>query len=345
MKIAILGGSFDPIHLGHMAMAHHVLRHHLVQEVWFMVTGSTPLKDRRLTPFDMRVKMVEAAIHHERHMKVCTLEGEREGTSYTVDTIRECKLRFPQHDFVWLIGNDQAQQLNRWKNIDEVSKAIVFYVFPRNEETITCAYPYQAMTMKLWDISSTDIRHGHSLWMVPKQVRKLMAKHYLYVENFAQGHLSERRFLHCQSVAALCVALAKAHHMDSQKAYVAGVLHDICKEWDWERLRSYLKTLDPKRISEPAAIWHGYAGAYYVRSAFGIVDDDIFKAIYYHVTGANSSSLARIVYIADKLDPSRGYDSSETIALCERDLKAGYLQVKEQQTQYLKKEQESIHGS
>ena len=94
MKIAILGGSFDPIHLGHMAMAHHVLRHHLVQEVWFMVTQSTPLKDRPLTPFATRSEMIQAAIRHERHMRVCTLEGERAGKSYTVDTVGRSMILF-----------------------------------------------------------------------------------------------------------------------------------------------------------------------------------------------------------------------------------------------------------
>ncbi len=338
MKIAILGGSFDPIHLGHMAMAHHVLRHHLVQEVWFMVTQSTPLKDRPLTPFATRSEMIQAAIRHERHMRVCTLEGERAGKSYTVDTVRECKRRWPQHDFVWLIGNDQARQLDRWKDIDEVSKAIVFYVFPRDEETITCAYPHQAMAMKLWNISSSDIRYGHGLWMVPKAVRRIMSEQYLYVESFAQGQLGDRRFQHCKSVAALCVTLAQAHGADLQKAYVAGMLHDICKEWSRERLHSYLNALDPQRLKEPAAIWHGYGGAYYVAQAFGIHDRDIFQAIYYHVTGASQSPLARIVYVADKLDPSRGYDSSQTIALCQRDLAAGYQKVKEQQSEYIKKE-------
>lgn len=345
MKIAILGGSFDPIHQGHLAMAHHVLRNHLAHEVWFMVAQSTPLKDRQLTSFAKRVEMVQAAICHERHMQVCTLEGEREGKSYTIDTIRECKRRWKQHDFVWLIGNDQAQQLDRWKDIDEMSKEIVFYVFPRNEETITCAYPHQLMTMKLWNISSTDIRRGHGLWMVPKPVRRMIAAQYLYVESFAQGHLSERRFEHCKSVAALCVKLACAHHVDTQKAYAAGMLHDICKEWDRKRLSSYLKALDPQCLSVAAPIWHGYAGAYYVGQAFGIHDRDIFRAIYHHVTGANQSCLAMIVYVADKLDPSRGYDSSPTIALCLRDLKAGFQTVKEQQAQYMKKEQEVIHGS
>lgn len=345
MKIAILGGSFDPIHQGHIAMARHVLRHHLVQEVWFMVAQSTPLKDRQMTPFAQRVEMTRAALRHERHMRVCTLEGERSGKSYTVDTVRECKRRYPGHEFVWLIGNDQAQQLDRWKDIETVSKEIVFYVFPRKTEAITCAYPHQAMTMKLWDVSSTMIRHGHGLWLVPKAVRRMMAKQYLYVESYAQGHLQARRFQHCQSVAALCVKLAAAHDIDPQKAYVAGMLHDICKEWDRERLRRYLGALDPKRLDEAAPIWHGYAGAYYVAQALGIHDDAIFRAIYHHVTGADHMPLAMIVYAADKLDPSRGYDSSSTINLCLRDLDAGIQQVKEQQNKYIKKERETIHGS
>ena len=158
-----------------------------------------------------------------------------------------------------------------------MSKAIVFYVFPRDEETITCAYPHQAMAMKLWNISSSDIRYGHGLWMVPKAVRRIMSEQYLYVESFAQGQLGDRRFQHCKSVAALCVTLAQAHGADLQKAYVAGMLHDICKEWSRERLHSYLNALDPQRLKEPAAIWHGYGGAYYVAQAFGIHDRDIFQ--------------------------------------------------------------------
>lgn len=338
MRIAVIGGSFDPIHLGHIAMARYVLSQQLADEVWFMVTYVTPLKTRNLTDFDTRVHMVEKAVSHDRGMRVCTLEKERKGTSYTVDTVTELKQRYPQHSFVWLIGNDQAKQLSNWKDIERLSKEIEFYVFPRNEEAITCEYPYKAMHKNLMDISSSEIRSGKKWYFLPKSVKYVIQTNYLYVEEIAKAHMSERRFLHSQSVAKLCVELAQCHDIDLKKAYCAGILHDICKEWGKDRCAIYLRQLDPKTLEEAAPIWHGYVGAYYIKQAYGIQDKEIVQAIYHHVKGSMCSKLAMILYISDKLDPSRGYDSSETIALCKTDLIKGYQEVKKQQISYLKKE-------
>lgn len=338
MRIALIGGSFDPIHNGHLAMARYVLSKHLVQQVWFIVSYVTPLKNRKLTSFYHRCAMVEAAIAYDNRMKVCTIEEQRKGTSYTIDTVRELKRCYPKESFLWLLGNDQAAQLDAWKEIDALSKEIEFYVFPRNQETIQCAYPHQKMDMELMDVSSSEIRNGHKLWQLPKAVAHYICAHALYVETFAKANMSERRFLHSQSVANLCVALAKAHHIDVTKAYCAGMLHDICKEWSKERLHDYLAYLDPEKLREAAPIWHGYAGAYYISKTYGIHDHEITQAIYHHVKGSMVSALAMIVYISDKLDPSRGYDSSATIALCKKDLLAGYQEVMVQQHMYRKQE-------
>lgn len=338
MRIAIIGGSFDPVHLGHIAMARHVLSKHLVDEVWFMVAYVPPLKDRALTEFETRAAMVEKAIRYDRHMKVCTLEQNRKGTSYTIDTVLELKRSYPNHHFVWLIGNDQAKQLSSWKDIDALSKEIEFYVFPRNDEVITCDYPHMPMDMKLIDVSSSEIRQGRKWYYLPKTVKQSIQINGLYIEEIAKAHMSERRFLHSQSVANLCVELARCHKISIQKAYCAGILHDLCKEWGKDRLFQYLTYLDPDTLQEPAPIWHGYAGAYYIKQAYGIHDHDITNAIYHHVKGSMCSKLAMILYVSDKLDPSRGYDSSKTIALCKQDLIQGYETVKFQQECYLQKE-------
>lgn len=345
MKIAIIGGSFDPIHLGHSAMARYVLKHHLAQEVWFMVSRKTPLKERSLSADSLRNQMVEAAISYDKRFKLCLLEQERSGYSYTVDTVKELKKRYPTHSFVWLIGNDQAKQLTKWKDIEELSKLIEFYVFPRNEETITCAYPCQRMNMSLIPVSSSEIRAGKSLWLVSKPVRALMAKHYLYVDEFARARMSERRYAHSQSVAKLCMELAESHQVSTLEAYCAGILHDVCKEWDKQRLYRYLNSLDPDCLKDAAAIWHGYAAAYYISQAFGIHNRNIQQAIYHHVKGSDKSKLCMIVYVSDKLDPARGYDSSATIALCKQDLYAGYQAVVRQQAEYLKKENQNSNES
>ncbi len=345
MKIAVIGGSFDPIHLGHIALARHVLKHHLAKEVWFMVSNITPLKKRGLSDNKLRNEMVHAAISYDKRFRLCLLEQQREGYSYTIATVKELKKRYPQHHFVWLIGNDQAMQLSKWKDIEELSKLIEFYVFPRNDETITCAYPHQKMNRKLINISSSEIREGHGLWLLPKSVKALMAKHYLYLDSFARARMSERRFAHSQSVAALCAELARCHHVSTEEAYCAGILHDVCKEWDKQRLKSYLSHLDPNCLTEAAAIWHGYAAAYYVSQAFGIHNKNIRRAIYHHVKGSDISKLSMIVYVSDKLDPSRGYDSSAAIALCRQNLKAGYRLVVKQQAEYLIKEKQKANGS
>lgn len=345
MRIAIIGGSFDPIHLGHTAMARYVLKHHLADEVWFTVTAKTPLKQRNLSDNEIRNQMVKAAIAYDKRFRICLLEQEREGYSYTVDTVKQLQQRYPMHSFVWLIGNDQAMQLSKWKGIEELSKLIEFYVFPRHKETIDCAYPHQKMDMELMPVSSSEIRSGKCLWLVTKAVKALMVKQHLYLESYAKARMSERRFVHSQSVASLCVTLAKCHDVNTADAYCAGILHDVCKEWDKQRLTRFLKPLDPDKLNEPAAIWHGYAGAYYVLKCLGIHNREIGKAIYHHVKGSDASKLCMIVYVSDKLDPSRGYDSSSTIALCKEDLYAGYRLVLNQQAEYLKKEKQIKHES
>lgn len=345
MKIAIIGGSFDPIHNGHLAMARYVLHHHLADQVWFMVSAQTPLKARRLSPFAIRAAMVKQALAYDFDMKVCTLEQEREGLSYSVDTVRECQKRWPMHSFVWLIGNDQAAQLEAWKDIDALSEMIEFYVFPRNGEAINCAYAHREMKMALMDISSSEIRNGQKLWQLPKTTARYIADHGLYIESMAKARLSERRFAHSQSVARLCVTLAKCHGVNLDQAYAAGILHDICKEWDQQRLACWLRALDQKKLDEAAPIWHGYVGAYYISKGLGIHDKAIRNAIYHHVLGSSRNQLAMILYISDKLDPSRGYECDATLALCRSNLRQGFEQVKKEQREYLKKEQEIVHES
>lgn len=88
MRIAIVGGSFDPIHNGHIQMANQSLQALQVDEVWFMPTSSTPLKDRELTLDQERLAMIDLVVQKDSRFKVCTLELERAGKSYTYDTLK-----------------------------------------------------------------------------------------------------------------------------------------------------------------------------------------------------------------------------------------------------------------
>ncbi len=138
MRIAILGGAFDPIHKGHLQIAKVALKKLSIDEVWFMPSAETPLKPSQIACFQDRCAMIQAAIRPYRHMKLCTLEQELGGISYTIETVKYLQKQYPMHTFCWLIGDDQALQFDKWKASEELKKRIPFYVFSREKEESDC---------------------------------------------------------------------------------------------------------------------------------------------------------------------------------------------------------------
>lgn len=337
MRIGLVGGSFDPIHNAHLAMGKWALRKDHCDEVWYIPTVQTPLKDRVLTSYEVRAKMVKAAIKPYRHMKLCDIEQTLSAPSYTVKTLRALKKRYPNVEFIWYIGADQAAQLEKWKHIDECLKLAKFKIFRRNGETIRCAYELPVLDMAEYPVSSTQIRQG-AFELCPPVVRSIIAKERLYIDEYVSHSMSEKRYRHSESVAKLSAELAAVHGLDTDAAYTAGMLHDICKQWPYEKAKCWMKTTFSQFLDEAPAIWHGYLGAVYVRRHYRLRDKKILNAIYHHVKGDSADPIARIVYMADKLDPLRDYDSSKEIALAKKDLRAAYELVYAQQQDYLKKE-------
>ncbi|MCH4285078.1 MULTISPECIES: nicotinate (nicotinamide) nucleotide adenylyltransferase [Bacillota] len=337
MRIAVLGGSFDPIHKGHIQIAKMALKKMRIDQVWFMPAKDAPLKDHQSVSFYDRCQMVRCAIRPYRHMKLCTLEGERSEKSYTIDTVKELKRRYPNDEFCWLIGDDQAKQFSAWKDHEQLLKEIDFYVFSR-EKDMELDERFHRVTMPLIDVSSSQIREGKKLYQLCKSVRIYMAKHGLYFDLITAAHMSEKRYRHSLSVADLCVELARAHGLDEKKAYTAGLIHDVCKQMPVDQQRIWMKYHLPQFLDEASAIWHGYIGAYYAKHTLYVTDKDVIHSIYHHVKGRNINDYERILFIADKLDPSRGYDSSKEIKISKQNLKKGYEVVKQQQQEYLKKE-------
>lgn len=337
MRIAILGGSFDPIHNGHLQIAKHALKKMAIDEVWFMPTKDTPLKDHRITPFVMRSQMIRFAIRPYRHMQLCTLENRESEKSYTIDTVMLLKKIYPTYEFCWLIGSDQALLLDQWKDIQKLMELIPFYVFTRNGMQTPSPYPLHYVEMGMIDISSTDIRNGFKLHMVPKTVRSYIGEHGLYIDTMIKTAMSEHRYLHSKNVAMLCQELACAHHIDEKQAYLCGMFHDVCKQWTYEQAQVWMKYLEPSLIEEHHNIWHAYIASKYVKRYYHIEDQDVLFAIRNHVKGSSKKVLSMILYVADKLDPTRGYDTSQTLTLCKKDIHAGYEEVQQQQHAYLLK--------
>lgn len=334
-KIGLLGGSFDPIHNGHLQLAKAILKDGC-EEVWFIPCVASPLKNHCLSDFDVRVDMIQAAIKPFKKMKVCTIEKKLPIPSYTYNTLTLLTKQNPQVQFVFYIGNDQAKQLDQWYQIEKCFQLCEFKVFKRDEAEVECCYDLKTMELPLIDISSTNVRNGR-MQDVPKSVRHLIWEKGLYLDSMVKHAVKPWRYEHSLSVAALSKDIAKANHLDEEMAYRAGLLHDYCKDMPHEASKAWMRLKEAKHIQEPEAIWHGYLVDHLLKRKFVIHDSNILKAVHHHVEGKSHNPYAQIVFIADKCDPLRAYDASETIALAKRNLKKAKEVVRLDQIAYLKK--------
>lgn len=335
MKIGLLGGSFDPIHNAHVQMAKYAKQQLYLDEIWFVIANDTPLKDRTLAAFNDRCKMVKFAINAFKNFKICTIEGESEGKSYTIDTVIKLKKRYPFHQFYFIIGQDQVAQLDKWRNINELEKEVQLCAFERNHNPIITSYHVKPLSMPDYPISSTSVREGNFI-DIHKRVCEYAINNLLYME-FVKSAMSEYRYKHSVSVANLCVEIAQANHMNVNKAYLCGLLHDINKEFkliDMETSKKILTKMKPALLAYKNSIWHGYLGRFICTHKFHIKDNDILLAIENHVLGDCRNRYAMLLYVADKLDPLRDYDTKAGIELCKKNLLLGYKQVKYEQKKY-----------
>lgn len=330
MKIGLLGGSFDPIHDGHLLIAKTALKALKLDEIWLIPVLNNPFKDRQMASGEDRCAMIALACRKEENMKICDIElhGDPNEKSYTCDTLIKLKERYPNHDFFYIIGDDQVAKFDHWYRASDISNMVQLICFARkgystSQENIE-KYNMQRIDYKPVRISSSEIRNGH-LKHLDKKVVEYFTMHGLYLDSIVANYMSTKRFTHTKSMALLSRDIAKANGLDEKKAYVAGMLHDIAKEMDEKRAEKLMKKHYPKYYQMPRAVWHQWLSSYVAKKEFHVHDQDILQAIEHHTTGSLEMSLLDMtIYCADKLDPSRGYDSSDDIALCKQDITAGF---------------------
>ncbi len=198
-SIAILGGSFNPVHYGHLKMAEAAMESSHFSKVLFIPTGTPYHKEQKsLLPFSDRLKLLELAIENCPDFDFSPIEGEREGNSYTFDTVRELLRQNPTESYSLLIGTDQFLTLRSWHKIKELGQLVDFYVANRNGEMEFSTFQKEredlekelSLHCKLFpmpaiDLSSTEIRNlmkeGKSIHgMLPKSVEEYILKKGFY---------------------------------------------------------------------------------------------------------------------------------------------------------------------
>ncbi len=185
-KIGLFGGSFDPIHHGHLILARDAMESLGLDRVVFIPANVSPHKlAHPPTPARLRCEMVEAAIAGESRFSIDSSEAEREGPSYAVDTVRLMRQRFPKAEFFYFIGEDNIPALHTWREIETLKELASFVVLARGDLEPVEGFPVISRNI---DISSTDIRNRIAQrlsvrYLLPEAVCAILARLQLYLND------------------------------------------------------------------------------------------------------------------------------------------------------------------
>ncbi|MDD7929685.1 nicotinate-nucleotide adenylyltransferase [Microbacterium thalli] len=187
-RIGVMGGTFDPIHHGHLVAASEVAQSFDLDEVVFVPTG-TPWQKSFVSPGEHRYLMTVIATASNPMFTVSRVDIDRSGPTYTIDTLRDLKAQRPEADFFFITGADAIAQILSWRNHDELWELAHFVAVSRPGHTLSSAGlpsdDVSLLEIPALAISSTDCRarvgRGHPVWyLVPDGVVQYIAKHHLY---------------------------------------------------------------------------------------------------------------------------------------------------------------------
>jgi len=200
LKTGIFGGTFNPVHLGHLIMAQDALERHELDEVIWMPCYTPPHKSSDSLPsIEHRVRMLDMALEEDYRMSWSDMEIKRGGTSYTIDTVEGLMLERPHDELFFIIGADTLFELHTWRRIDELLEKVTFITLARHGFEMTSVQPdrlnlTESQTQKLKpgltashliSVSSTDLRlriaEGLSIqYLVPRAVELYIMENHLY---------------------------------------------------------------------------------------------------------------------------------------------------------------------
>lgn len=338
-RIAMFGGSFNPIHNAHINVASAFIKKLKLDKLILIPTATPPHKsDEEMVSAEHRLNMCRLAAESLKKTEVSDIEIKRQGKSYTVDTLRQLREKYPESELYLITGADMFMTLLEWREPQEIFSLATVCTVPRNDDDFDVLKEKEklynemgaktvVLDFKRSDISSSKVRklvfNDKSISeFVDEKVEKYIYANYLFMnkstvnytrfDRVLKARMGEKRYIHSMNVAAEAQRLAKKYGADAEKARLAGTLHDITKETNPEEQLQIIanSNIILNGVERPSPkLWHAIAGAAFVRDIMGIDDEDVFNAIRYHTSGrANMSLLEKVVFIADFTGAERDYD-------------------------------------
>jgi len=379
-RIGIYGGSFNPPHRGHICAAVQAKALLQLDEVLLIPAATPPHKAMADGSPDgqTRYELTQLAAQDEPGLTVCDLELRREGPDYTVDTLRQLRERYPDDELFLLMGTDMFLTFDKWYQPAQIARLATLVCMARvqpdgalaarltaQKDAVRQMFGAEPILLQndCLELSSTEVRRllffGIADEALAPAVLDRIEREGLYgvggnyralpFEELRRVSLSlhkEKRHAHAQGVADTAVRLAQAYGADVQLAARAGILHDVTKALtadEQRRLADHWQL--PVTAFERAnpQLLHAKTGAEAARRIFGETEA-VVSAIAYHTTGKpDMTTLEKIVYLADMIEPNRTYPGVDAIReAAARDLDAGVLLALDRTIAFLQEERAAI---
>lgn len=358
MKIGILGGSFNPVHNGHVELGKNVVKELGLDKLFFVPAFVSPFKqDVKLSVSDdNRIEMLKLAIAESncKELDIELCEIEREGVSYTIDTVEYLNKKYDTKVFL-VIGDDLVQDFSKWKDPLKLQDAANIVLARRhNVEPIAFSYKHQTVKNNIVLGASSDIRalistEGEWEKFVPKTVSDYIKEKSLYgywqgmskkINEILKTAVTEKRYNHSVRVAEMMEKLCIHYGLNSDMGYFAGIAHDLCKYVPENELFEIVAE-DAMEITkaekESPVLLHGRAAAVVLKRDYGVINKDVLEGIAFHTFGKPyMSEIGMLLFVADKIEPGRPQACEEYYnRLFSLSLKEMTLSVLEENIQYL----------
>ena len=342
VRLGLMGGTFDPIHVGHLACAEAACEACGVEKVLFLPAGDPNFKQgRHLAPAEKRLAWCEAVLAGHPRFAACDIEVSRKGATYTIDTLHQLRAMYPANvELCFIMGADSASTLLRWHKSEALPPLATYIVvsrpgqpFGEEERAALCqaGFVVEYVDSVEVDVSSTEIRArlaaGESVkGLVPDVVcaevemepayycSALSEEFFETRKNELAQRVSPKRFAHIMGVVDACERLAHAYGVDARMARLAGLLHDWDKGYDDAGIRAralelgLAGTLDAWVIDNMPQVLHAHTAARALAREFPHIPEEIIRAIDRHTTAAiDMSPLEMVLYVADAIEDGRQF--------------------------------------
>ena len=327
----IFGGTFNPPHMVHEEIINTLNTRDDIKKILLVPTGEPVHKATHKTSKTHRKNMCEIVAAKFEKASVWDIELNRKEKSYTVLTLLEYKKLYGDTPYL-LMGADMLVTLRTWYKYRDLLKLCHILAVMRQgndtgeflkavEEIKADGGEISVLDCKFLKVSSTDVRQGENS-SVSKEISEYIRENNLYkgtqdmiikeYKEHIKNRLTENRYFHSLCVAEEAVRLADRYGGNKEKAYVAGLLHDVLKDTNpIEQLKLAKQFGIILSDLEVAAkkLYHSIIGSAYVKNVLNVKDDEIIDAIRYHTTAkANMTLLEKIIYLADYTSRDRNYN-------------------------------------